>query len=304
MRDNIKEICRNELGGIPSEITKIEGGLNSHTFRVSVDESDFVIQIGETAEPHELENCVKSFEFLKDSNVPVPEVISGLKEHDSLYFTVVEFIEGETLGEDFSSLESENAGKILAEIHNFQDFDEVGWIEWRDGKPIVTGFEEDSLKNRVKQLMEERAELFEERGLNELAEAATRFSNKYFNEIPENFKPVFVHHDFNPGNLLSENEEITAVLDFDYAHSSHPQRDLAKASNKFWLRNGNREDLYKGYQQVREIGESFSENEALFQLESLLDEIAAMLDHEHITEEEASSYIDEIRRLEPKIRQD
>ena len=301
MKDNIKEICSNELGGIPSEITKIEGGLNSHTFRVSVDESDFVIQIGETAEPHELENCVKSFEFLKDSNVPVPEVISGLKEHDSLYFTVVEFIEGETLGEDFSSLESENAGKILGEIHNFQDFDEVGWIEWRDGKPIVTGFEEDSLKNRVKQLMEERAELFEERGLNELAEVATRFSNKYFKEIPENFKSVFVHHDFNPGNLLAENEEITAVLDFDYAHSSHPQRDLAKASNKFWLRNGDREDLYKGYQQVREIRESFSENEPLFQLESLLDEIAAMLDHEAITEEEASSYMEEIRRLESKL---
>lgn len=304
MKDQVTEICREELKRKPSEIEKIEGGLNSHTFRVSVDESDFVIQIGETAEPHELENCVKSFEFLKESNVPVPEVISGLNEHNSLYFTIVEFIEGETLGEDFSNLESENAGKILAEIHNFQDFDEAGWIEWRDGKPIVTGFEEDSLKNRVKQLMEERAELFEERGLNELAEVATRFSNKYFKEIPENFKPVVVHHDFNPGNLLAENEKITAVLDFDYAHSSNPQRDLAKASNKFWLRNGDREDLYKGYRQVREICESFSENEALFQLESLLDEIAAMLEHEHITNEEALNYMDEVQRLESKIRHD
>ena len=76
---------------------------------------------------------------------------------------------------------------------------------------------------------------------------------------------------------------------------------FAKTSIKFWLRNGNREDLYKGYRQVREIGESFSENEALFQLESLLDEIAAMLDHEAITEEEASSYMEEIRKLESEL---
>ncbi|MFO7794108.1 MAG: aminoglycoside phosphotransferase family protein [Candidatus Nanohaloarchaea archaeon] len=301
MKEKVSEICLKYLDSEPSEVEEIEGGLNSHTYRVSVEDSDYIIQVGEASEPHELKNCVKSFEFLKESDVPVPEVVSGLKEHESLYFTIVEFIEGETLGEDFTGSEAEKAGKILAKIHSFREFDEAGWIEWKENEPEVTGFDEDSLKNRIRQLMEERAELFEERGLDELAKVANQFSNKYYQRIPENFRPVFVHHDFNPGNILAKDGEITAVLDLDYAHSSHPQRDLAKASNKFWLRGGDREDFYRGYKQVREIDESYSENEPLFQLESLLDEIAAMLDHEHITEEQARSYLDEIQRLESEL---
>lgn len=273
----------------------------SHTFRISVKSEDFILQIGETSEPHELENCVNSFKFLEDSEIPVPRVISGLKQKDSFYYTIVEFVEGDTLGENFTEEESEKAGKMLAKTHNVHEFDEAGWIEWKDGKPKVIGFPGDSLRTRIKQLMKERAQFFGERNLDELAGFARRFADQHVEKVPEEFNPVFVHHDFNPGNILAESSEIKAVLDFDYAHASHPQRDLAKASNKFWLRNGDRENLYRGYREIREIEESFDENEPLFQLESLLDELAAMLDHKAITEDDALKYTEELERLENKL---
>ena len=301
MRNKVKEICREEFENEPSEIEEIEGGLNSHTFRVSVDDEKYIFQIGETAEPHELENCVKSFEFLEDSDVPVPRVVRGLKEKDSIYYTIVEFIEGDTLGDEFTSSEAEKAGEILGKIHNFHSFSEAGWIEWDNGEPVVTGFPGNSLRIRIKQLMSERTEFFEDRGLEKLAGFARRFRDRQVEKVPEDFNPVFVHHDFNPGNTLAKNGEITAILDFDYAHSSHPHRDLAKASNKFWLRKGDREDLYRGYRKEREIGRSFRKNEPLFRLESLLDEIGGMLDHDAITEEEAQAYLDELERLENQI---
>ena len=301
MKDKVEEICIEEFGNKPSEIEKIEGGLNSYTFKICVNDRNLIFQIGETAEPHELENCVKAFEFLEDSDVPVPEVVKGLNEKDSMYYTVVEFVDGDTLGDEFTSSEAEKAGEILGKIHNFHSFSEAGWIEWENGEPVVTGFPGNSLRTRIQQLMSERTEFFEDRGLEELAGFARRFRDRHVEEVPEDFVPVFLHHDFNPGNILAKNGEITSVLDFDYAHSSHPHRDLAKASNKFWLRKGDREDLYRGYRKERKIEESFKKNEPIFQLESLIDEIAAMLDHDAITEKQARAYIDELERLENEL---
>jgi len=301
VKEVVNSICRLEFGEETDDIEEIVGGLNSRTYRVSIRDEVYIVQIGETSEPHELENCVKSFRFLKRFDIPVPEVIRGLTEFEEYYFTVVSYIDGEALGNNFSSETAFNAGRQLAKIHNSKSFDEPGWIEWEEGEPKVVGFPNGTLRKRIEELMEERQDYFEEEGLSELAELTQKFLEEHLRKVPDDFQPVFVHHDFNPGNLISKNGKINAVLDLDYAHSSHSHRDLAKASNKFWLRGGKRKDIYNGYEKVRKIDESFKQNKYVYQMESLLDEIASMLQHNHITKQEALKYCKELKRIDSQL---
>ena len=297
MEAEIKSIFETELGEDIEGFEQIVGGLNSKTYRVRTRNNSYVLQLTSNSEPHELENCVRSFEFLEDTRVPVPGTVTdGVQESDSSHYTIVDELPGEAISEVSDSSVTRKAGEYLAAIHNSKSFENVGWIEWRRGEPEVLGFEEGSLKGRIKQLMKDRLEFCRENDIDWLAEITERFLDNHVHKVPESFEPVFVHHDFNPGNTLTKDGKITGVLDFDYAHSSHAQRDLAKAANKFWLRGGEREELYKGYEKIREL-DDFGENKNIYLLESLIDEIVSMIEYEHVTPEDCEKYEEELMKL-------
>lgn len=48
--------------------------------------------------------------------------------------------------------------------------------------------------------------------------------------IPRIGRPVFCHGDWTDANLLAENGEITAVVDWEAAHAGDPIRELARAA--------------------------------------------------------------------------
>lgn len=47
-------------------------------------------------------------------------------------------------------------------------------------------------------------------------------------------RPVLVHGDFRPGNVLYSDDRITGVLDWEMAHVGHPAEDLAWAYRALW----------------------------------------------------------------------
>ena len=47
-------------------------------------------------------------------------------------------------------------------------------------------------------------------------------------------RPVLVHGDFRPGNVLYSGDRITGVLDWEMAHVGHPAEDLAWAYRALW----------------------------------------------------------------------
>jgi aminoglycoside phosphotransferase (APT) family kinase protein len=297
LREKAEEIAREELENV-KEVEEIHGGLMSHTFSVSAAGKDYILQMTSESEPHELENCIRSFEFLSGT-VPVPEPVTGeVREHGGVHYTIVEKVKGETLetGQEID----EAAGEILAKIHESRSFDRPGWIAWKNSEPFVQGFPDDSLRGRIREVAEGWKEFFKEQEIEWLTDACdTVLENLHV--VPDDFTPVLVHHDFNPGNIMVHEGDITAVLDFDYAHASHDVRDLAKAANKFHIRGGNREDLYRGYRNVR-APDKFDETIDFYLLETLLDEIGGMMDLDHIDREEAEEYRDEIRRLSKNLR--
>ena len=299
--DFVFDILKKEFDSAVEDVERIHGGLMSYTYRVSFRENSYILQVTDNNDPHELENCLKSFMFLqKHSNIPVPKVLTReLKEFNSKHYTIVEDIEGSTLDKSLSSEMVKEAGSMLAHIHDSHSFDKAGWIEWRDDEPVVLGFPGDSLQNRLEEYLEEKLEFFKSEDVDWLARVTERFLNEYLENAPDDFDPVFVHHDYNPGNILVEDGEIVGVLDFDYSHSSHAQRDLVKAMNKFWVKtSASKDDFLEGYREVRDLGAGFEQNRALYELETLIDELKARLEFVIDTKDELREYTGEVERLE------
>ena len=294
--DEAREIAEYELGEIES-VEEVHGGLMSHTFRVQTSGKDYILQINSETDPHELENCLRSFSFLS-GGIPVPEpVTDGVETHGDLHYTIVTELSGDTLQPDEEL--TRESGRLLAQIHESRVFEEPGWIDWEDGEPEVVGFPDDSLRRRIQEVLKDWRQFFVSLDAGWLVDA-TDTALENLDTVPEDFTPVLVHHDFNPGNILVEDGEITGILDFDYTHSSHSVRDIAKASNKFWIRGGDRETFYSGYSEIREP-ERFEETIDFYLLETFLDELGGMMDLDHLSLDEAEEYRDEVERLAENI---
>ena len=158
------------------------------------------------------------------------------------------------------------------------------------------------MQNRLEEYLKEKLEFFKSEDVDWLARVTDRFLNEYLENAPDDFDPVFVHHDYNPGNILVEDGEIVGVLDFDYSHSSHAQRDLVKAMNKFWVKtSASKDDFLEGYREVRDVGAGFEQNRGFYELETLIDELKARLEFSIDTKDELREYKGEVERLESNL---
>jgi aminoglycoside phosphotransferase (APT) family kinase protein len=301
----VNEVAEREFGEEPDSVEEIVGGVMNKTLRLKYGEESYILQINESTEAHEMENNLNCFQYFQDSEVPVPQIVTEeVREYDSSLYIIVEDLKAETLNEDITPEKTRDSGKYLAYIHSSQSFDKAGWWEWEDGEPEVIGFPDDSLKGRIEDNLEDNLEYFREEGIDWLVEVSERFLDDYLGLIPTNFEAVFVHHDYNPGNILVEDGEIVGILDFDYAHSSHGQRDLVKAANNFWIRGKvDRENIYEGYREVGELDESFNQNEPLYRLETLIDILKGFIEHDQITVEEAQEYESHISEIEEELEE-
>jgi fructosamine-3-kinase len=302
--ESVKSICKKEFGEEPHSVETIVGGLMNTTCRVIYAKESYIVQVNSNTEPHEMENCLKCFQFLQNSKVPVPETITEeVGEYDSNRYTIVEDLKADTINENLNKENTITSGKYLAHLHNSKSFEKAGWWEWKDGEPTVIGFPGESLKSRIKENLENKLEFFKDEDIDWLTDATQRFLDSYLDLIPTDFEPVFVHHDYNPGNILAKEGEIKGIVDFDYAHASHGQRDLVKAANNFWIRSRvDRKHLYNGYQQIRNLGDDFKQNEPVYRLETFIDILKAMIELDNMSKEEARKYQETVKEMEDRVK--
>jgi|GEM_PF-4216522 Putative homoserine kinase type II (protein kinase fold) len=301
--DEASRISERYFGEEPRSVDQIVGGVMNNTFRLKYDTSSYILQVDGSADAHEMENNLNCFRYLRDSRVPVPQTVTEqVREYDSRLYIIVEDLKVESLDGRVTPEKTRNAGRYLAHIHDLRSFDKVGWWGWEGGEPKVLGFPGGSLRGRIEDNLEDNLEYFDEQNIGWLAEASRRFLDDYLGLVPTSPDAVFVHHDYNPGNILV-NSGVVGILDFDYAHSSHSQRDLVKSANNFWIRsNVARQHIYKGYQEVRRPGERFDKNEPLYRLETLIDILKGYVEHDQIEPEEVQKYSKYVKQAEEELR--
>ena len=315
-RTAIEKIIEQEFESCKVEVNEIEEGLKHPTYRISADGETYILQVSDKIGEgeNELDRSVKSYDLLQDTRIPVPNLRTGLDkisvDEQELKYYIVESSGDKSLGGRVSKQMTSDAGKILGRIHSYQSFDEAGWLLPEENGFSVVSFPEGSYKEHINNNWQDYINtLAEKEDWKDVAEQAQNFFDKYSDDLPKDFEPVFCHDDYSPDNLMVEDSEISAVIDFDMAYAGHSYRDLAKAANSFWMHDpcadwNIRKTLYESYNQKMKLGDEFEKFEPIYRVETIIGTVTSLIELNHFTQEEEDFYRKQIPEIIEKAEQD
>lgn len=200
------------------------------------------------------------------------------------------------------------AGRLLAKIHDYRSFEHEGHIEFTEDGMDVHQFDEDNQKEKHRAEREEKLEIFRENGLEDLADQLEEYLTENIDKMyPASFEAVLCHDDYSPDNTIWNQGKITGIIDFDYAYSGIPERNLIKAANTFWMHDPGadwdiRQTFYEAYREEREVSANFEEIEKYFRIETLSWLVAGLIDMGEVNDKQKEFYREKLEiNLESKF---
>ncbi len=192
------------------------------------------------------------FDLLNNSKVPVPQkVILDTSKREIEYDVLIsKMLKGENLESKWNNLEDSlkttlatKAGSILKKLHSIH-FEFFGEIPNKGPLPQTSSWS-NYLKAKLQFHLDEALEL----GL-----IGSDIESKFNDVLSTNTHLLdqvkvasLIHVDFHFGNLLFSNDEITGVVDFEWALAGDPLYDLARWRTGDEDYPGSQEAFFKGY---------------------------------------------------------
>ncbi|MFB6116390.1 MAG: phosphotransferase family protein [Candidatus Nanosalina sp.] len=240
--------------GIEGELTEIEAGNVSRTYRVGGDPAYFLQVPG-----HEesMRRGILALEMQQETEVPVPEIVyQDLVEP----FLVTEELPGQNIQATSEEEVYRQVGGILADLHE-QDhgYETYGLLKPERGKLVSDGVQSwrrglDSIFNDYMGNVDRLLPMTE-------AAALDRHYMKNRDRVPEERPAKLGHFDFHGDNILQENLEVTGVLDWDMVRVIDPALEVVKTERQFKRDGKPYRAFRKGYEEERslEISEEVEE---------------------------------------------
>jgi len=290
MDERVAAIARRELGEGTVVSGQIEAGLIHETYEVSVDGTDYVLQLAGDGQTDVLRRGLRCYGLVAGTALPVPDLVTGsVREYEGRAYTVVEKLPGTTAERDVSPERVRNAGRCLAEIHDAVRFDHPGWLRFDDGVTAagsgddvtIEEFDEGSLNEWRHRKVQDNAGYLQAGGLERAGRAVERLFESRAFESSDRGAVVLCHNDFSPDNLLFRDDELTGVLDFDHSYAGYRSRDVVKAANGNWMHDPTadwdvRETFYDGYRDIAALPDAFHAAEPLSRVETLAVSVGGM----------------------------
>lgn len=278
---------KNHIGEV-EKVEEVEEGLNS-IYQIKASE-EYILKVHSNPrndlEWFRAEPLIYS--RLEDVDFPSPEIVyKELDEemHENAFFLMEEMPGVNPAGFkeeiDFKALKRivNHFGRFLAKIHREVKMSDYGMLGGFDGE--IQG-----IKNPEKWTlavigsMEELENLIDE-GWEEELELDFPSEEEIREVLPSRPEPVLLHLDNRFDNLLVEDDEITAFLDWSHPEAGHYEYDLVRAEYLLidmdldFLSEGKRKklrnSLYTGYRQIRPLEEKgFEERRKIYRKITLM----------------------------------
>jgi aminoglycoside phosphotransferase (APT) family kinase protein len=260
----LARILERRLSGFRAlkECARLSGGASQQTFRLKVEtdagERALVLRRvppGLAQLSHQAGVAVEAELIIKAraNGVPEPEVIYILEDPDGLgEGFIMTFVAGETLGnrivrdDSFAAVRprlARQCGEILARIHKIE-LDEALSRKLR--------------RKTAQEIVQETWKAYQDFSV---PQPMIDYTARWLLEnLPEAAEPILVHSDFRNGNLIITPEEgIVAVLDWELSHLGDPMRDLGWLCTNSWRFGrsdlpvggfGKQEELFAAYEEA------------------------------------------------------
>jgi aminoglycoside phosphotransferase (APT) family kinase protein len=216
-RDFNREIIANFLGSRTiAAAERISSGKSNTNIKLELSEGETVVArlYSENAQSTPAREKLIADIITKSlgNAVPVPKMLDHGKD-----WAVFEFAQGKLLESqpEYSKAAAQAAAR-LTQIH----FDTVGWIT-ENGDVAPFDFGDDYFASRL-----EHKEVRDWLGPERIPVLTKILANENTRLAEIHEQPSLTHGDFNPTNILIHNGQVSAVLDWEYAHAGTPYMDI------------------------------------------------------------------------------
>ncbi len=210
-----------------SGLRRLTGGASRETWRFNADGEDFVLQRVRKGTPGGLRTEPAVLAAAHRGGVPVPELVVDGSHRDELDrpFMIVRAVQGETIArkilrdDEFSAARQAlpaQLGKAAAALHRISASEVEGLVN------------EDQI-DRYKQVLDDLGEP------HPVFEVAFRWLEM---NRPTSTSQCIVHGDFRLGNMMVNEQGLSAVLDWELSHIGDPMEDLGWLCVRAWRFGG------------------------------------------------------------------
>lgn len=292
--DKVKELSEEEFSGEEvSTVGRDDVGGSHETYFVSFESGDeIVVKVSEGDLCH-LPDIEKGFELDADilefigkkTSLPVPSVLLkdySTNEFEFRYF-IMEKMEGENLNNFLDYPKNENLyfeiGCKLGELHNSTDFESAGAIEKFEQESSLKVSEKE-WKLLFKDLVWNFTSILEDTKFEDLIDPMREVVENNIHILDNRKDFRLLHCEMAPWNLLGNEEEITAVLDWERSIVGDPEYDLflterflsipSPTTGKLHEKEDEIiETVYKGYRTKRELDKGWKSRRTLYRIANL-----------------------------------
>lgn len=257
-----------------SDISKYNSGMARETFLVETPSANFVIYVcPDTSESYE-ERFSKEEKLLEmvdeATDIPTQTILKSdfSKVGIPYLFYISREIDGYNPVDRFKWLPREEkkdivyqAGKYLGKLHRETGFSKSGELKMEDGEIATEGL---TWKEYLENWTEKHAGDFEGTPFEEFEEDALEFFKQH-SEMAEKGENVCLHFDVTPDNMIVNDGEIEALIDWEKAISGRPEWDLGYARIQMiyrWfdteeIQSEPEEELFSGYFEENELADGW-----------------------------------------------
>ncbi|MDY6778698.1 MAG: phosphotransferase [Candidatus Nanohaloarchaea archaeon] len=208
------------------------------TYFIRNGEDEYVLQTVQQDEEHRLYMVRHLLDRLEETPVPAPTVAFDGSAR-AVPFYVMDRVQGINPEDDYNEMEEEErlriveqAGYHLGEAHNVLDADGYGELDAQHDSLQVEHRENwrDFFVDRMQSKISYLDELEDDE---DLVADAYRTVDRAKQFAPREPEPGILHLDYRPGNLIIEDGDVAAVLDWDNAIAGDQFYDYVKAEASF-----------------------------------------------------------------------
>ncbi|MDY6770498.1 MAG: phosphotransferase [Candidatus Nanohaloarchaea archaeon] len=276
-------------GGIlhgDADVAPIESGAIKTTYRIDTESDSYILQTVDTGDEWRLHQQREVYDRLSDTAVPSPDVVYDAADEEVPY-QVVEAIDGDNLNDRYHEMPDstrlavvEEAGRYLAAAHDKLSMDDCGWLYGTENGLEVDAA--DSWRSFYRGFLHDMLDTVEDGPLDrdDLTDELRATVDATIDNVPVDPDTSIVHRDYDPDNLVEDDGEIAAVLDWGNAFAGDPLYDYARAEHSFAGRFADdervertRERFRASYEQRQPIDDRLYE---VYRLGALIDQAAAL----------------------------
>lgn len=232
-------------------LNPIKGGEMSRAFSFSSKNNEFIIRVHPKKRGFEKDKY--AYKHFNSEKIPIPKTFQIGRLNKTLYYSITEKVKGK-ITEHFTKDEIHKLIpqliKTLDAIHNFDISNTNGFGEWdSNGKASDTNW-----KNFLLELIE-RFGSYKNKGRREVS-----LEEDVVNTILARFKQLIdycpnlrhlIHGDYGSDNLLSDNNKITGVIDWELSRYGDFLYDVAWLD--FWETKVDYADIFKKHYKSTDV---------------------------------------------------